>query len=174
MAVPAPPRMIAAPALVGSGRIGAAVTLVPGLWTGASRISARWRRDGADIPGATGPSYLPGPEDDLAELGCLVTASGPGGAAEALVGPLRVTRAPPMAAGGLFEEILDQGSGDWTVAAAADFTGAALCFAVAGAGATIDPETGLVTLTTVTARAGEAVTVTARNSGGVAVSRFLV
>ncbi len=165
-----------APRLVGTGKIGGTLSVeIPPDGEGAG-TGFRWRRDGVDIPDATGACYVPGPEDDLTEISCLVTAAGPKGAevVEALAGPLRITHVAPRAAGGLFEEILDQGSGDWTVAAAGDFTGAGLRFAVAGAGATVDPATGLVTLPTELARAGETVTVTARNSGGAAVSRFLV
>ncbi|WP_299129761.1 hypothetical protein, partial [uncultured Amaricoccus sp.] len=163
-----------APALVGDGKVGAtlAVEIPPGREDVG--IALRWRRDGVDILGATGVRYVPGPEDDLAEISCLVIASGPEGVTEALAGPLRITHVAPRAACALFEEILDQESGVWTVAAGEDFTGAALRFSVSGAGAAIDPATGLVSLPTVTARAGETVTVTARNSGGVAVSRFLV
>lgn len=163
------------PALVGDGKIGA--TLVVEIPPGGEGVGSdvRWRRDGVDIPGATGACYVPGPEDDLAEIDCLVTISGPAGIAEALVaGPLRITHVAPRAAGGLFEEILDQESGVWTVAAGEDFTGAALRFSVSGAGAAIDPGTGLVSLPTEVARAGEIVTVIARNSGGAAMSRFLV
>lgn len=84
------------------------------------------------------------------------------------------TRVTPVAKGALPEEIFDQHSGLQTVAAAGDFIGTGLSFAVSGAGASIEEATGLVTIPTEVALAGEPVTVTARNEGGSASSRFLV
>ena len=71
-------------------------------------------------------------------------ATNSGGSAETVTAALSVTYAPPVAKGGLHEEISDLGSGVETVAAGADFTGENLVFAVTGAGATIDAKTGLV------------------------------
>jgi hypothetical protein len=82
--------------------------------------------------------------------------------------------AAPVAKGALFEEIFDQHSGLQTVAAAGDFTGAALEFSVSGAGASIEAATGLLTIPTERALDGVQVTVTARNAGGVASSSFRV
>lgn len=168
------PRMLGAPLLRGTGRIGQKVTLIPGFWAGQTRLTWVWQRNGQDIPGATGLTYVPGPEDDLTALSCLVTAFGPAGTAVALAGPIRVTHIPPEARGELFEEIFDQEPGAQPVATAKDFTGAALRFSVEGAGARVDPGTGLVWIPTDRACAGEIVTVTAHNSGGTASSRFLV
>ena len=86
---------------------------------------------------------------------------------------LSITYAPPVAKGGLEEEIFDLGSGVETVAAGADFTGEDLRFAVTGAGATIDAKTGLVSIPTDSA-VQATVTVTATNSGGSASSSFQV
>ena len=68
---------------------------------------------------------------------------------------LSVTYAPPVAKGGLDEEVFDLGSGVQTVAAGADFTGEGLSFAVTGAGATIDAKTGLVSIPTDSGGAGD-------------------
>ena len=171
-----PPLAVSAPALTGTGKIGAAVTLAPGLWTGtpAPGLARQWRRDGVDIPGAVLASYTPGPADDLTDLSCLVMAASPAGSAVVLAGPIRITHVAPVAAGNLFEEIFDEGSGAQTVAAAGDFTGLGLSFAVTGAGAEIDAATGVVSIPTDIALSGETVTVTAGNSGGSAASSFMV
>ena len=79
-----------------------------------------------------------------------------------------------MAAGGLADRALVQGTGPATLAAAPAFAGAGLRFAVAGGGAAIDAATGQITLPTDTLRADEAVTVTASNSGGSAGVGFRV
>ncbi|MER2509185.1 MAG: hypothetical protein ABTQ27_10550, partial [Amaricoccus sp.] len=54
------------------------------------------------------------------------------------------------------------------------FSGEALSFAVSGAGAVIDPATGVTRLPTDAARTAETVTVTASNSGGAAAVGFRV
>lgn len=180
IAPPAPvliaPLLVAAPLLSGTGKIGSEVTVTAGLWTGmpAPDLTLQWRRDGVEIPQAVQAGYVPGPEDDRCELSCSVTASSTAGSAAATAGPLRVTHVAPTAAGALVEEIFDQGSGVQTVAAAGDFTGAALTFAVAGAGAGIDAASGMVRIPTDAVLSGETVTVTATNSGGSAASAFQV
>ena len=140
------------PVLAGSGRIGAPVRVDPGPW-GGMRLACQWLRDGAAIAGATAASYTPGPADDRTALACRVTATGPEGSVVAVTPTLLVRYAAPVAQGGLPEEIFDQGSGVQTVAAAADFAGESLAFGVAGAGATVDPATGLVAIPTDTALA---------------------
>ena len=59
-----------------------------------------------------------------------MTATNAGGSAETVTAALSITYAPPVAKGGLEEEIFDLGSGVETVAAGADFTGENLSFAV--------------------------------------------
>ena len=81
--------------------------------------------------------------------------------------------APEAVAGVLDEEILDQGPGIWTVAAAPAFRGGGLRFAVTGAGASVDALTGVISISTVAALA-DTVTVTATNSGGVVSLAFAV
>ena len=68
---------------------------------------------------------------------------------------------------------VEQGAAAASVAAAAAFAGEGLRFAVTGAGATINPATGVVTLITHAARV-ETVTVIATNSGGSAEAGFLL
>lgn len=164
----------AGPVLSGSGRIGEPVTVDPGTWAGtAASLRCQWLRDGAEIAGATGASYTPVPADDRTALACRVTATGPDGSVTAVTAALPVSYPPPVARGELLEEIFDQGSGVQTVAAAPDFTGENLAFSVAGAGATVDPATGIVAIPTDTALS-DTVAVTATNSGGGATSAFPV
>ena len=168
------PFWLAAPALAGTGRIGTEVTVDPGLWVGdpLPSLALQWRCDGVDIPGATGPAFVPGPAEDGRELACAVTAGNLAGSATAVTAALRVTYTPPVARGALFEEIFDEDIGPQTVDTATDFVGENLSWSVAGAGATIDAA-GLVSIPTDTPLA-ELVTVTAMNSGGAAASAFMV
>jgi len=139
----------------------------PGL---PGRPARQWCRNGTAIPGATGAVYVPVPEDDGAALTCRVTRAD---GAVAVTAPLPVTYAPPALVSEPFEEVFDQGSGPQEVAAAPWFTGEALRFAVAGAGAGIDPGTGVVSIPTEVPLA-DRVTVTAGNSGGSAAGSFHV
>ena len=172
----AAPALVSAPALLGEGLIGSSVTLDPGVWSGtpAPELTFQWRRDGADLEEATGAIYLPEPADDGATLSCCIVATNPAGAASAVTEELNVTYATPMRVGTLPEEVFDQGTGSQQVPTAAVFTGEGLRFAVKGAGATIDPKTGVVSVPTDAAVSGETVTVTATNSGGSASASFLV
>jgi len=170
------PRMIAAPVLSGAGKIGQPVSLDAGLWVGdpLPTLVVQWRRDGVDIPGATGPSYTPGPEDDRTELTASVRATSPAGAAEAVTAGMKITYVAPEATGALYEEVFDEGTGSQLVPTADAFTGEGLRFAVTGAEAAIDAATGVVAIPTDAPVSGEAVTVTAMNSGGEARAAFLV
>jgi hypothetical protein len=148
--LPAVPLLLAAPVLAGAGTIGDPVTVDPGQWSGepAPTLGLVWCRDGTPIEGATGSVYTPEAPDDLTELTCRVTATNASGTVEAVTAGLSITFEAPVAAGGLADEVFDEGSGDQSVETAQDFTGENLSFAVAGAGASIDPETGVVTIPT--------------------------
>ena len=64
-----------APAIVGTPAVGAPLEVVPGAWTPApSSITVRWLADGAAIPGATAPSYVPTPDVKGKALAAEVTA----------------------------------------------------------------------------------------------------
>ena len=162
------PALVTAPVLTGSGKIGAAVSVDAGSWSGKPTpvTALQWRRDGADIAGATGASYTPVAADDRTALTCRVTASNVAGSAVATTAALPVTRVAPVASGTLADLELVQGAAAGSVAAAAAFTGAGLSYAVSGAGATIDAATGVVRLPTATLVSAATVTVTASNSGG--------
>ena len=171
-----PPALILVPALAGTGKIGAEVTVTPGTWAGvpAPDLALQWCRDGVDIPSAVAAVYVPGAEDDLTDLTCRITASSRAGTATAASASLRVTHVAPEVVGTPVEEIFDQGSGAQDVACAGYFTGEALVFGVAGAGAGVDAATGVVSIPTGNALSGETVTVTATNSGGSAQIAFMM
>ncbi len=173
-AAPAAPVLVGAPALSGTGRIGAMMTVDPGVWSGtpAPALALQWQIGDADVPGATGASHTPVPADDLKRLRCVVTASNASGSVTAATAAVGVAWAAPSATGGLAAQVFDLGGGIRTVDAAAAFAGGGLSFGVTGAGATIDAATGIVSIATATARSAEPVTVTAANSGGTVAVTF--
>ena len=170
------PVLVAPPSLAGSGAIGSPLTVDPGRWDGrpAPELTLQWRRDGADIAGAVAASYLPAAADDRAELDCLVTARNAAGELAAVAGPLRAAWPAPVVTGTLGDLGLEAGTGTRSVDAAAAFAGEARRFAVSGAGASVDPLTGVVAIPTDAEVADAPVTVTASNSGGSATTGFRV
>ncbi len=173
---PIAPEVLSAPVLTGSGKIGAGVSVEPGVWSGnpAPGIVLQWLLDGAEIAEATGLEYIPAPEDDLRSLSCRVTAANAGGSADAFTEALIVTHEAPELVGILEDVTARKGAAAIQVAAADVFEGSALRFSVDGAGAAIDAGTGVVTIPTDTALSGVEVTVTASNSGGTAEAVFEV
>ena len=66
----------AAPAIVGSPAVGAPLEVAAGTWTPTpSSVTIRWLADGAAIPGATAPSYVPTPNEKGKTLTAEVTAA---------------------------------------------------------------------------------------------------
>ena len=64
-----------APAIVGTPAVGAPLEVAPGAWTPTpTSINVRWLADGAAIPGATAPSYVPTPDVKGKALTAEVTA----------------------------------------------------------------------------------------------------
>jgi hypothetical protein len=173
---PAAPVLVAPPSLAGSGAIGSPLTVDPGRWDGrpAPELTLQWRRDGADIAGAVAASYLPAAADDEAELDCAVTARNAAGELAAVAGPLRAAWPAPVVTGTLGDLGLEAGTGTRSVDAAAAFAGEARRYAVSGAGASVDPLTGVVGIPTDAEVADAPVTVTASNSGGSATIAFRV
>ena len=169
---PSLPAVVTAPALSGTGRIGAPVTVFPGSWSGAPSLACQWLAGGVAIAGATGTSYTPVAADDRKELAVRVTATTAGGSTEALTAGLAVTRTPPVAVAALGDVVTYQGAAALVLDTARAFAGEGLGFAVAGAGATVQAATGRVSLPTTAVLAAAAVTVTATNSGGSATTSF--
>ena len=171
-----PPASRVAPSLRGSGVIGSAVEVDPGEWSGAPapELALQWRAGDVAIPGATGASFVPTPAEDGVDLDCLVTAQNAGGSVALAAGPLKVTEDAPAVSGALADVTLTLGGAPARVETAGYFSGRGLSFAVAGAGAVIEAASGVVVLSAEVLRAGEPVTVTARNSGGSVTSQFRV
>ena len=171
---PVAPALLAAPRLDGAGLVGVSLVVDPGLWSGdpAPDMSLQWLREGAPIAGAVSDSFMPGAAEDACAVSCLVTAENVAGAASAETPTILVVRPAPQAVGALSDVVLALGGAGVEIPAAGVFAGAGLRFAAAGAGASIDPETGVVALTATATRAGEIVTVTASNSGGAAQASF--
>ena len=64
-----------APAIVGSPAVGAPLEVAAGAWTPTpTSVTVRWLADGAAIPGATAPSYVPTPDVKGKALTAEVTA----------------------------------------------------------------------------------------------------
>ena len=97
------PTVATAPKLSGTGKIGAAVSVDAGAWDGkpAPSTALQWRRDGADIAGATGASYTPVAADDRAALTCRVTATNAAGSQSATTAAVQVSYPAPVASGTL-------------------------------------------------------------------------
>jgi hypothetical protein len=170
---PGAPRLIEAPRIAGSGRIGEDLTLDPGVWNGAERLAVAWLKDAAPIPQAAGLSYVPTAADDLAVLGAEVTAFGPGGGrARARAAPITIAFAPPRAVASDQELTYTQTTGPMTLDISPFFSGEALSFGVTGEGATLDPATGLVSFDASALRNGITLRFIARNSGGEAELGF--
>ena len=113
-------------------------------------------------------------QDDEAELDCAVTARNAAGELAAVAGPLRAAWPAPVVTGTLGDLGLEAGTGTRSVDAAAAFAGEARRYAVSGAGASVDPLTGVVGIPTDAEVADAPVTVTASNSGGSATIAFRV
>jgi hypothetical protein len=160
------PKLVTAPSLSGSGKIGQPMTVDQGIWTDASSFTYQWLRNAVAIPGATQSSYTPIPADDLTDLTCRVTATGKDGSADAFAPARQITYSAPTVIGDPPDEILDQHSGRQDIPTAHYFSGETLTFAVQGPNATIDPVTGVMSLLTDEALSGEIITVSATNSGG--------
>ena len=91
-----------------------------------------------------------------------------------MAGPLRAAWPAPVVTGTLGDLGLEAGTGTRSVDAAAAFAGEARRYAVSGAGASVDPLTGVVAIPTDAEVADAPVTVTASNSGGSATTGFRV
>ena len=89
---------VGAPVITGTPEIGQVLSASAGSWSGSGAVSFgyQWRRDGQDIIGASGPSYLVLPEDDGATLDVTVTATDANGSANASSASVSVTYPAPQ------------------------------------------------------------------------------
>ena len=85
-----------APALSGTAAVGQELTCSQGTWTGspAPTYAYQWKRDGADIAGATASPYEVVAGDAGHALTCTVTATNAGGSASASSNSLTATSPP--------------------------------------------------------------------------------
>ena len=133
-----PPSASTPPTVSGDPRDGGTLTAQPGTWTGTGPIdyTYQWLRCDADgdncvaIPGATGSTYTPGPDDVGSTIRVDVTATGPGGSVTERsepIGPIAAT-APANIDPPTFGGTLQAGSeltaepGTWSGTAPLDFT----------------------------------------------------
>src|SRR6056297_2794022 len=125
--IPLAPANTAPPAILGTPEIGATLGTDGGTWDGspAPALSYQWRRDGADIAGATAASHLLSAADDGAAISVLVTATNASGTDAAISAAVAAAWPAPSAAGTLPDVNYALGTGIRSVDAAADFTGAA-------------------------------------------------
>ncbi len=144
-------------------------------WSGQvpANISYQWHMvDGGPIAGATEASFVPdAPLVPETAIFCVVTVPGQGSRGST---PVVFRDSAPQLGISLFDEVFDLDTGPQTVAAAPGFTGENLRFDVSGAGVAIDPESGLVSISTDVAVDGALIVVTATNSGGSATAAFQI
>jgi hypothetical protein len=86
------PRNTVAPAVTGTATSGSTLTTTNGTWAGnAATYTRQWQRDGANIGGATGTTYVLQAADVGHSVRCVVTATNSTGAVSAnsnAVGPI--------------------------------------------------------------------------------------
>jgi hypothetical protein len=84
----APPGNTVAPVLSviigGAVAVGSTLGVTPGTWSGSPTLSRQWRRGTANIPGATGTSYVLTNLDVGALIDCAVTGTNAAGSETAL------------------------------------------------------------------------------------------
>lgn len=159
-----------APAITGTAEVGQTLTRTLGTWTGTGTITyaTQWLRNGTAISGATGATYLQQGADVGPLITVRVTATDDEGSRSAVSNAVAPEYPQPVAAGLLADVTVDQGSGDWTRAAAGDFTGIGLSYSLqAGpAGTSVNPSTGLVTGSSAALLSGASVVVRASTPDG--------
>ena len=66
------------PTISGTPQVAQTLTASPGSWSVAATYAYQWTADGADIPGATTSTFVPGADQVGAQIAVQVTASKPG------------------------------------------------------------------------------------------------
>jgi hypothetical protein len=94
-----PPANTSPPTISGSPVDGQTLTCDPGTWTGGPTFSYEWLRDGAPIPGATGPTYTLTPDDVGKQISCRVTGANGAGNEQATSGAITPTARPAVPSG---------------------------------------------------------------------------
>ena len=95
--VAAPPRNTAPPTVTGAAKLSETLTATPGDWTPAGATYAyAWQRDGVDIPGANGSTYVLRAADLGKSVRVKVTATNVDGSADATSAAGERVAAPPV------------------------------------------------------------------------------
>lgn len=179
------PASLAPPSFNGTPVVGQSLTGSDGVWAGdpTPSLSRAWLRNGAPIPGATGPTYAVVEADDGAELALRVTATNAAGVRVATSAAATARFSPPIAAGSLSDLVLLPGvsatpsslSADFTVPGDADLSGVGFSLAPASdplpAGLSLSAN-GVLAGTPGAAAGPATIVVRGANSGGTADSAF--
>ena len=168
------------PSTAGSGKIGSPFALGYGTWIGAASMSQQWLRNGANIPGATGMSYTPVAEDDLAQIACRVRGTATGGAYTSYVtNQKQVTYPAPTIGTPLGPQSFEQESGAYrSVDISAVFAGAGYTVTVEGPSVSgvpvcsVNQDAGTLGISVSSALADATVKLKASNSGGTVETSF--
>ena len=143
-----------------------------------------WLVDG--VPAAEVAEWTPGQSANLLPGTARVKAENAAGELELTTAPVVITNSPPIVYQELDDVVADQGDPAIQINGAAafvpyvedgtelDLPAGVYTFSVTGAGATINPTTGLVTIPTTAVLAGVNCTVTATTSGGSISETFSV
>lgn len=134
----------------------------------------QWFVGGVPKDGATAATYTPVQADDGKIIARRITVSNDEGSNSASSNILTVIQVAPVASGSLADQVYSEASGLQSVDASGEFTGEGLTYSITagGAYASVDSETGIVTIDTAVAAATTVITVTATNSGGSASLSF--
>jgi len=71
------------PAIAGTPKVGETLTAWPGVWAPFGTFTYQWKVDGANVTGATGPTYVPVTGDIGKPVSVVITCTNTGGSASA-------------------------------------------------------------------------------------------
>lgn len=91
--IPAVPAVFTAPSISGTPTVGGTLTCNPGVWTGYPdpTFTYQWKRNGADIGGATATTYITSAPDTGTTVTCVVLATNTEGSSSATTAGVSVT-----------------------------------------------------------------------------------
>jgi hypothetical protein len=144
--LPAPPALLSAPAISGSGFVGSVLTGLAGTWRAAAGAAYAWswQRGGIDIPGAAGSGrtvspYTVAAADFPGTLGLRVAVTDAGGTTTAVSAGIAAVFPAPAALAGTWHEAVRTGEAMTPYAAFRGFSGSTLAFALAPGSAALPP-----------------------------------
>ncbi|HEX3932160.1 MAG TPA: CHAP domain-containing protein [Nocardioides sp.] len=113
-----------APSISGTAQVGVPLTADKGSWSPRATIAYQWLVDGQPVPGATGKTYTPAPEDLGEQVTVSVTASRPGyltstllsdHSAAVLPGVMSNLKVPVVAGRAVVGRVLTADNGKWSI-----------------------------------------------------------